>query len=81
IIESNETIKREFTPFGEEVLKHLYLLSTEKDIIDFIDSVVLQEQDFMKQERITFAKEHIRVNYPNATQIALNDLKQSLGIN
>lgn len=81
IIESNETIKREFTPFGEEVLKHLYLVSTEKDIIDFIDSVVLQEQDFMKQERITFAKEHIRVNYPNATQIALNDLKQSLGIN
>lgn len=81
IIESNETIKREFTPFGEEVLKHLYLLSTEKDIIDFIDSVVLQEQDSMKQERITFAKEHIRVNYPNATQIALNDLKQSLGIN
>ena len=81
IIESNETIKREFTPFGEEVLTHLYLLSTKKDIIDFIDSVVLQEQDFMKQERITFAKEHIRVNYPNATRIALNDLKQSLGIN
>ncbi|MCX2717950.1 hypothetical protein OQH61_09415, partial [Helicobacter sp. MIT 21-1697] len=69
IIESQDTIEREFTPFGKEVLKHLYLVSTEKDILNFIDCVVIQEQDSMQQSRLAFAKEHIRINYPNATQM------------
>lgn len=75
IIESSKTIEREFTPFGKEMLNHLYLVSSEKDIIDFIDSVVLQGQDSMKHSRVAFAQKYIRIHYPNSTQMHLDKLK------
>lgn len=78
IIESQDTIEREFTPFGKEICKHIYLVSSEKDIINFIDSVVLQEQDVMKQSRLTFAKEYIKINYPNVAQMCVRELKSLL---
>ncbi len=78
IIESQDTIEREFTRFGKEICKHIYLVSSEKDIINFIDSVVLQEQDSMKQSRLTFAKEYIKINYPNVAQMCVRELKSFL---
>ena len=52
--------------------------SSEKDIINIIDSVVLQEQDSMKQSRLTFAKEYIKINYPNVAQMCVRELKSFL---
>lgn len=81
IIQDQETITTEFTEFGKEILDHLYLVSTQEDIIHFIDSVVLNEQDSMKESRLSFAHSKITINYPNATQHCLDDIKISLGIN
>lgn len=78
IIQDQETITTEFTDFGKEILEHLYLVSTQQDIIHFIDSVVLNEQDSMKESRLAFAHSKIKINYPHATQCCIDELKESI---
>ncbi|AWI34726.1 hypothetical protein CDV25_08070 [Helicobacter apodemus] len=78
ILQSQEVISREFTALGTEVLKHCYLVSTSQEILAFIDSVVIGGQDTKKQSRLDFANKAIRINYPQATDYCLNDIKRSL---
>ena len=78
IIQDKSIITQEFTSFGAQVLNRLYLVSTQKDIINFIDSVVLQGQDTMKESRLNFAIQNIRINHPNASQACFDDLKRNI---
>lgn len=64
--------------FGKECIKHYYHAFSESDIIDFIESVVLKGKDTKKEERIKFAKENIRINYPNVSQKIIENLKENL---
>lgn len=57
----------QFLPFGKKLLENVYTASTETQILDFIDKVVLAEEDPMKTQRIRFAQESVCVAYPNAT--------------
>lgn len=78
ILQSQEVISREFTALGTEVLKHCYLVSISQEILAFIDTVVIAGQDTKKQSRLDFANKAIRINYPQATDYCLNDIKRSL---
>ena len=72
VLESNEEIDREFLPFGEMILKNVYTALTEKDIIDFINNVVIYGNDFMKKQRIDFANLHIKNFYPNSSEFIVD---------
>lgn len=62
----------------KKVLEHLYMAQTEKDIINFIDNIVIKNMDFLKEKRIQFAKENIRFNHPYATQCIMDFIKMEL---
>ncbi|EAL0079596.1 hypothetical protein BGG37_00750 [Campylobacter lari] len=78
IIQNQKQIDTEFTPAGKNLLQYLYIAQNKNDIINFIDEIVLKNQDYLKQKRIQFAKQFIKINYPNATQYLINFLKKEL---
>ena len=64
----------QFLPLGKQMLNSIYKSYSHSDIIKFIN-MIKNEEDPKKQDRIKFAKENIRINYPNATQIMFEDIK------
>ncbi len=54
------------------------MAQTEKDIINFIDNIVIKNMDFLKEKRIQFAKENIKFNHPYATQRIMDFIKMEL---
>lgn len=67
-----------FTPFGIEILKHYYKAFSRQDILDFIDNVIVENNDIMKDSRVAFAKQNIRINYPHVSQKIINYLKNKI---
>lgn len=78
ILQNESKTIEQFTSFGQELLKHTYNAYTEKDIIDFIDNVVLKQNDFKQEERIDFAQKEVMLNYPNVTNKIIKTLKEEL---
>lgn len=52
----DESIMKYWTPFGEKAMEVHYQSRNEKQIIDFIENVVLNGDDWMKEERINFVQ-------------------------
>lgn len=78
LLRSKETMREVFKPIGQRCLEHYYQAFNAQDIIDFIDNVVLKENDPMKDKRIKFAKEEIMINYPHVADFILKYLKEQL---
>ncbi len=79
MFKGKEVINQEYSDFGKEMLEHTYNAFEEKQIIDFIENVVLKGNDYKKQERIKFADEKIKINYPNVTQVIIDIIKKETG--
>lgn len=54
---------------GMKCLEEYYPVKEEKDWYQFIERIVLEGQDTRKNRRETFAKKHIMINHPHATQV------------
>jgi hypothetical protein len=78
LVKDNSTIDKEFSDFGKEVLKHTYKAYYKKDILNFIDNVVINGNDTMKNDRINFANKYIKINYPHATEKIIEYIKKKL---
>lgn len=78
MLKSQKQITEVFNELGQECLKHYYQAFTQNDIIEFIENVVLKGQDIKKESRIKFAKENIRINYPNMSRKIVENLKAAL---
>lgn len=52
----NESIMEHWNIFGEKCLQAHYQSRNQKQVIDFIENVILNENDWMKEERIDFVK-------------------------
>ena len=60
------TANREFLPFGLKLLDATYRASSEKDISDFMDKVVLGGDDPLAARRDELARTSVCIHYPNA---------------
>lgn len=78
MLKGNEIDKNNFSELGFEALKHYYHAFSERDIVDFIDNVIIKGDDVKKSARVKFAKEKVMINYPNASQKILDILKEEL---
>ena len=59
---------------GSECLSRCYLAYKEAEIIDFIDRVVIKQEDPLQSERIKYANEEIMINYPKVAQKIREDI-------
>ena len=55
-----------FVPLGQKCIEQHYKAFNKKDILDFIDKVVIKGDDPMKKRREQFVREELKVNYPHA---------------
>ena len=78
MLKNQEEIKAIFAPIGQKCLANYYQVFNKNEIIKFIEDVVLQDNDPMKKERISFAQKEIMVNYPNATDSIIKNIKEEL---
>ena len=76
-----EHLMSEHSDFGRSALQQHYMVKDKESIIAFIENVVLGGDDPMKEQRTKFYNEVLRPNVTGSTsQIIVDDIKQSLGI-
>ena len=80
VLKSKEHEQLQFTTYGKSLLCHVYRAYCENDIIDFIDRVILGGKDSMKNERMIFADEIVKFNYPHASESIVRDIKEEFGL-
>jgi hypothetical protein len=78
LLKNENEIGQEFTSFGKEILEHVYKSFSKQDILNFIDTVVIKENDSMGKYRKDYANKYIKINYPNASQRIIQYLKEEL---
>ena len=78
MLKDSATNESNFAILGQECLKHYYHALNESDIIDFIENVIIKGDDPKKTERLKFAKEILRVNFPNVADKILDNIKSEL---
>jgi O-antigen/teichoic acid export membrane protein len=70
--------RKNYNAFARECIAHHYHAYTEAGIMRFIDEVVVKGIDSMRQKRLSFADEKIRIHYPNVTGSILGYIKGEL---
>lgn len=81
MLKDKSLINEIFAPIGQKCLENYYLACSEKDIKEFIDKIVISENDLMKENRINFAKNELMINYPNVAKFIIEDIKKDLVYN
>ena len=78
MLKNKEEISKIFAPIGQKCLANYYKAFNKQEIIKFIEDVVLRDDDPMKAGRYAFAQKEIMVNYPNATDSIIKNIKEEL---
>ena len=68
LLKQRGDIEGKFVELGQKCLENCYVAYDEKAIIDFIENVVIKGKDPKKQARIKFARQEVKVNYPNVSE-------------
>ena len=73
-------IKKMFLPIGEDCLNQHYKAYCADDITQFINEVILQEKDPIKENRVKFSQTVLKKYYLNSSQLILDHVKSLLGL-
>ena len=64
--------------FHRQCLAVHYQAYQEQDIIRFIEQVILNKQDPLKEQRYKFYEQAIKENYPNTSSVILHHILHNL---
>lgn len=78
LLKDEKTNDKNLNAFAKECIKQHYKAYNKTDIINFIEEVILKNNDPMKQQRQDFYINNLKINYPNTTDFILNNLKKEL---
>lgn len=71
--------QKNYNDFAKECISVHYKAFFQKDITNFIENVVINGNDFLKEERKNFL-EKLKINYPKTSQKILNYIKKELNL-
>lgn len=74
LLESERTVEEQFLPFSRRLLEHAHRAFTDDEIVAFIRSVVLAEEDPNRDARASFAREEVCVNHPHAAEAVIAEV-------
>ena len=78
VLRDEKAKKEYFNIFGNACLEQCYQAFSNEDIRFYIENVVLNENDTMKDKRIKFVNSKLKVNYPHVASFIINYLKSEL---
>ena len=78
MLKSKRQIEKVLLPMGKACMKHYYKAFSEMDICRFIEDVVINGNDPMREARQTFSRTHLKFNYPNGAQTLISLLENTL---
>lgn len=67
-----------WSAYGRDLLEHTYRAYAERDVVDFIENVILEGKDVMKDERQSWFERTLCTNYPNASKMAYEIIKSQI---
>lgn len=67
-------------PLGQQCMDQYYHAFSKEEIIDFIQNVVIDGIDPMKEQRESFVEKELKTNYPHAAEAVINMIKSELKI-
>lgn len=71
---------RFFNKIGVDCIEHCYIALNEEDILTFMDNIILNDNDIMKEEREEFINMYLKVNHLKVNEFILEDMKKDLDI-
>lgn len=80
MIKSKEETYNGLVPLGKMCMDQHYHAEKEQDIIDFINNVVIEGNDTLKEQRVEFVRNELKANYPHAAETLINAIKKEIKI-
>jgi hypothetical protein len=77
LLKTPSDIQSKFVELGQKCLSNCYIAYEEKEILAFIENVVINGNDPKRESRIQFAENEVMYNYPNVAMAIINELKQT----
>lgn len=78
MLKSDTELDDVFLPLGKMCLDNYYKAFSEEDILYFIDHVVINNEDPLKQKREMFSRTVLKTNFPHSSAYVVNDIKAEL---
>lgn len=63
-----------WTDFGKKCINLHYKINKTDDLYDFIDNVIINGNDYMKEQRSAYVFDNVAINYPNSTSFIIENL-------
>ncbi len=67
-----------YIPLGEKCLENYYHAYSEEDICNFIEDVVIKGDDPLKEQRVSFSRNELKVNYPHTSEFIIDYIKKKI---
>lgn len=80
LLKDETTNNKNYNDFAKECINTHYHAFSKQDVQKYIENVVLAEHDPMKQEREKYFNNNLKLEYPNAGQVAFDYIKKELGL-
>ncbi len=78
MIKNNEQLRSTLLPFAQKCLDCYYKAFSEKDIVNFIEDVVINGIDPLEEKRTAYSHNKLMINYPHVSEKFINYLKSEL---
>ena len=66
--------KKVFATLGKACLKNYYLAFNKQEILNFINDIIINDNDKIKEKRIKFADKYLKINYPYVSKQILKEI-------
>lgn len=78
LMKDKNTNDRNFNSFARECLKYHYQAFSKEDILNFIEKVVLDGHDCLKDKRQKFFNRNIKYGYPYVSDVIVKTIKREI---
>lgn len=78
LMDKKEIYEKYFTDLGKKCLDNCYIADCEQKIYNFIDNVIINEKDSLKEKRLLFINKSLKTNYGNASNKIIDYIKKKL---
>lgn len=78
---ANQEVVADWNECGKAILEHIYTSKKGEKIEEFISKIVIEENDFMKEDRISFVNEYLRpIGNDGASNFVFKYLKKEFDL-